>query len=223
MNARWLSVLVTTFALLVPSVIHAQGRGGPRWGQQAFPRDGACFYQDINFRGDYFCVRTGEDLASVPADMNDRISSVRLFGRADVTVFQNARFRGASARFGTSVRDLRSEGWNDRLSSFRVRAAAWAGGGRPPSWDPSPAPNAGACFFSEPNFRGQRFCLPRGASYSDMPRGFNDRISSIQLSGGATAMIFKDRDFRGPSARVNRDLRSLGGTWTDIVSSIRVF
>jgi hypothetical protein len=222
MNARWLSVVATIVTLLGPPAIHAQGRGVPRWGQDVFPRDGACFYQDINFRGQYFCAAVGQDVSGVPVDMNDRISSVRLFGRADVTVFRDARFRGASARFGTSVRDLRAEGWNDRLSSFRVRAGSWSGGGRPPEWG-NPQPNAGACFFSEPNFRGQRFCMPRGASYSEMPPGFNDRISSIQLRGNSTVMLFRDRDFRGASARVNRDLRSLGGTWSDIVSSIRVF
>jgi hypothetical protein len=58
--------------------------------------------------------------------MNDKISSIRVFGRADVTVFQDVRFSGRSVRIGGDVRNLKDEGWNDRISSLRVRGA---GGG----------------------------------------------------------------------------------------------
>ena len=84
------------------------------------PRDGACFYRDAGFRGDYFCVRAGEDLPWIPAGLNDEISSIRTFGRAEVTVYQDRRFSGRSERFGRDVFNLRNEGWNDRLSSLRV-------------------------------------------------------------------------------------------------------
>jgi len=56
----------------------------------------------------------------MPADMNDKISSIRTFGNVEVLVFQDASYRGRSERFDSSIRDLRAEGWNDRLSSIRV-------------------------------------------------------------------------------------------------------
>lgn len=92
-----------------------------RWGQDDFPRDGVCFFKDPNYHGDYFCARTGENLSFVPGGMNDRISSIRILGRAEVTVFRDARFSGRSERFRGDVRNLKEEGWNDLISSLRVR------------------------------------------------------------------------------------------------------
>jgi hypothetical protein len=69
--------------------------------------------------------------------MNDQISSIRVFGDAEVTVFQDRRFEGRSTRFSGDVRNLKDEGWNDRLSSLRVRGErgrgshARGGGGDP--------------------------------------------------------------------------------------------
>jgi hypothetical protein len=103
-------------ALAAPLTARAQ-----RWGSERPPRDGVCFYRDADFRGDYFCARAGETLASVPHELNNSISSIRIFGRAEVTVFRDFRFDGPSARFDDDVRNLRQEHWNDRISSIRVR------------------------------------------------------------------------------------------------------
>jgi hypothetical protein len=92
----------------------------PRWGRSGMPRAGACFYRDFNFRGDYFCAAPGEHIAFLTGGMNDQISSIRTFGDTEVTLFQDARFRGRWTRLEGDVRNLRSEGWNDRLSSIRV-------------------------------------------------------------------------------------------------------
>src|SRR5204862_72463 len=74
-----------------------------RWGRPTVPRDGACFYRDAGFRGDYFCVRAGEDLPYIPGGLNDEISSIRTFGRAVVTVYRDKRFSGRAERFGEDV------------------------------------------------------------------------------------------------------------------------
>ena len=108
--------LIGAFVVSIPAVASAQ----PRWGRPTVPRDGACFYRDAGFRGDYFCVRAGQDLQWIPGGLNDEISSIRTFGRAEVTVYRDRRFSGRSERFGRDVFNLRNEGWNDRLSSLRV-------------------------------------------------------------------------------------------------------
>jgi hypothetical protein len=96
-----------------------------RWGSGPVPRDGVCFYRDSDFRGDYFCARAGEDLSRLPGGMNDQISSLRVFGRGvEVTVYKDSGFDGRSTRFDYDVRNLRDEGWNDRISSIRVRATS---------------------------------------------------------------------------------------------------
>lgn len=114
--------LCTGLVLAASSTAMAQ-----RWGRDRSPRDGVCFYQDVDFRGDYFCIRAGQDFRALPLGMNDRISSLRVFGRADVTVFSNDRFGGRSARFDGDVRDLRLDIWNDRISSVRVRNGSGRG------------------------------------------------------------------------------------------------
>jgi hypothetical protein len=239
---RYRPILVSAVGiifLLASHVAYAQ----PRYGRGRLPNQGACFYEDVNYRGDYFCVRQGERLPSLPSGMGDRISSVRVLGAAEVTVFRDANMRGRSARFIDDVRNLKGEGWNDQISSLdvtsardysgyggpgrgRARGRAGRGGwdnNRPPVWGRNQAvPREGACFYEDANFRGQYFCVPRGGTYTALPRGFNDRISSVRVFG-AEVRIFQDRDFRGRSTAIRSDLANLRGNWGDSVSSIRVF
>jgi hypothetical protein len=193
----------------------------------------------------YFCVGQGDSLDRVPGGINDRISSIRLIGDVDVVVFRDARFRGQSARFSTDVRNLQREGWNDLVSSVRVANSSW-GAGRPyrgdrrdgdrrnedrgdradrddrlPVWGNDNMPREGACFFSEPEFRGQRFCVPRGGSYTGLPPGFNDRISSIRVQR-SVVMIFEDKDYDGRNLRITSNVPDLGRTWSNRLSSLRV-
>ncbi len=210
------AVLLACVAGVAPSA-DAQ----PRFGQGPQPRAGACFYEDANFRGDYFCVTAGEEVRQMPADMNDRISSIRLVGNATAVVYRDSRFRGQSARFEGDVRNLKREGWNDLVSSIRVSGSLF-GGVRPP-WAPGNGmPREGACFYSEANFRGQSFCVERGVSYPRLPAGFNDRVSSVRVRG-SVVMIFEDRDFDGQSMRITRDIRNLKGQFNDRLSSVRVY
>jgi hypothetical protein len=91
-----------------------------------------------------------------------------------------------------------------------------------PVWGREAIPREGACFYEDANFRGQYFCVPRGRTYASLPRGFNDRISSIRVFG-ASVQLYDDRDFRGRSTEIRRDNGDLKGRWRDTVSSIRVF
>lgn len=102
-------------SLLVTAPAYAQ-----RWGREATPRSGVCFYENINFGGRYFCSSTGESLSQVSSGNNDEVSSMRVFGDAVVTVYNDRNFRGQSRVVDTNVRDLRSLSFNDRISSYRV-------------------------------------------------------------------------------------------------------
>lgn len=115
--------MMRTLFVIVALLAASSTASAQRWGREATPGAGACFYQDANFRGDYFCARSGESISSMPNGMNDRISSIRLFGSAEVTVFKDVDFRGGSRRFDANIRNLVDEGWNDRISSLRVQAA----------------------------------------------------------------------------------------------------
>jgi hypothetical protein len=85
-------------------------------------------------------------------------------------------------------------------------------------------PSDGACFYRDVDFRGDYFCLPRGASYAMVPAGFNDQISSIRVISAGGVLISVDRDFGGGTARVTSDVPDLRrGVWNDKVSWIRVY
>jgi hypothetical protein len=127
MDRKIARVLLTSGLMLgAPSVLLAQ-----HWGHAKFPREGVCFFKDPNFRGDYFCADAGDSMSSVPDDMNDRISSIRIFGPAEVIVFRDVRFGGDSTRFRGDIGNLKDEGWNDRISSIRVRDSYDNDQGRP--------------------------------------------------------------------------------------------
>jgi hypothetical protein len=102
-----------------------------QWGRERAPRDGACFYKDPNYRGDYFCVAAGDELNRVPNDMNDQISSMKVFGRVEAIVYRDIRFDGRSSRFDSDIRNLKEEGWDDLISSIRVRSTGRGFGSRP--------------------------------------------------------------------------------------------
>ncbi len=101
----------------------------PVWGRGHRPDVGVCFYRDINFHGDYFCMERGMSYESLPPGFNDRISSVRIFRGAEVSIFNDSGFRGVNGTTRESIPDLRywrlptdpNRNWNDRISSIQVR------------------------------------------------------------------------------------------------------
>jgi hypothetical protein len=112
------ALILVGVVLAFPAAAFAQ-----RWGRERFPDAGACFFKDAGFRGEYFCIRAGDGVERLPDDMNDAITSVRVFGRAEVVVYRDIRFNGGSLRLDHSASNLRDENWNDRISSMRVQLA----------------------------------------------------------------------------------------------------
>jgi hypothetical protein len=108
--------------LATPFLVSVAPAYAQRWGREATPRSGVCFYQDINYGGRYFCSATGLSVGEVPSGTNDEISSIRIFGDAGVTVYRDPDLRGQSRFINSSISDLRSFGFNDRISSYEVDA-----------------------------------------------------------------------------------------------------
>jgi Peptidase inhibitor family I36 len=97
------------------------------------------------------------------------------------------------------------------------------------SWNDRAYPRAGACFFKDAGFQGDRFCVRRGDRLDALPGSFGDNISSVQLFGGAHVVVFNDRNFSGGSQEFKRpigDLREAkfrgGHTWNNRISSMIV-
>jgi hypothetical protein len=112
--------ITTGLCTAVAVVVTSSMAGAQNWGQPS-PRDGACFYEDVNYRGEYFCVEAGQDLATLPNGVAGRISSVRVFGSAEVQVYDESRYRGRSVAFDSDVRNLDRSDMNGQIASIRVR------------------------------------------------------------------------------------------------------
>jgi Peptidase inhibitor family I36 len=97
------------------------------------------------------------------------------------------------------------------------------------SWNQRPFPRAGACFFTDSRFRGNRFCVNRGDKLDRLPGNFGDNISSIQLFGNSRVTVFNDRNFTGGSQEFRSSIGDLrtqrfrdGHTWNNRISSLLV-
>jgi hypothetical protein len=101
-------------------------------------------------------------------------------------------------------------------------------------WGRPHPPQAGACFYKDSEFRGDFFCLKVGERWPSLPAGFNDKISSIRVFGGARARVFTDDRFGGPNQLIDHDVNDLrripiadsrfrNKNWNDRISSLAVF
>src|SRR4029450_3556616 len=89
--------------LIVVAPAYAQ-----RWGREATPRSGVCFYENINYGGRYFFPAAGAGTRHLSSANNAEISSIRIFGDAVVTVYRDPNFRGQSKVIDSNLSDLRS-------------------------------------------------------------------------------------------------------------------
>jgi hypothetical protein len=235
-------ILIASLGYISPEMV-AQQRNGR-------DRDMVCLYQDIHYQGWEQCYAAGDEIVDLRGRGN-AVSSIRIFGRARVIVFDDSQFRGTSDEFFNDVPDLDrrmmngSRSWNDRIGSLRV-AMGYAGPVRYPQPNPYPNPYPGnrdrdrnydpierdaICVFQDANFRGRSECFEAGIDVRDLNRvaGWNDRISSIRIIGRARAIFYENSAFRGERLVVDRDFSDLailrlrdGSNWNDQISSFEV-
>jgi hypothetical protein len=202
---------------------------------QEMPRNGACFYKDPNYHGDYFCANVGESYVNLPSGFNDRIRSVRILGGTRVRAFNDNYFGGADITFTNDAPDLRvvalgtTANWAERISSLHVGTAddrtyrQWGN-----------TANTGAivaCFFEHPNFIGRSFCVERGKSLDVLPGGFKDNVQSLRVVGNAEVQLFAGNNFTGRSASTRSDIAELRSwalpdnparRWGEDISSVKI-
>ncbi len=116
------------YVRLLTFVVLTTGAATLAFGQRGtVPRDGACFYTDINFRGHSFCLAAGES-GNVPFGFNDNIRSIRVFGRARVQFYNSANYSGVSGSTSRDIADLHmlrvpdnaNKNWSARITSVQV-------------------------------------------------------------------------------------------------------
>jgi hypothetical protein len=92
-----------------------------------FAEDRVCFYEHVDFRGNSECFDLGDDVSDLRSrGWNDRVSSVRIFGRVRVALFEHNNYGGQRLVIEGDVANLTQvafdgrSSWNDRVSSFRI-------------------------------------------------------------------------------------------------------
>jgi hypothetical protein len=199
-------------------------------------RDGdrVCFYRDIDYQGPSWCFRPGDELADL-RDRGNEISSIRIFGRARVIVYDLDEFMGVSDEFDMDVADLRlrsMEGrrnWNDRIDSFQVlggnRRGRGFGRGSSDRDDRNNRPARDRiCVYEDVNYGGRSQCWNAEEEERNLSgTGWNDRISSIRVFGRARLEVYRDANYRGERLRFDRDAADLAAiNWNDQISSFQV-
>jgi hypothetical protein len=139
MKNKLLALSLFSLFAVAGIISHAQAPGNPwaygrgpnnwdnTWNSRPAPGRGACFFTQAGFRGNKFCVRSGDRLPSLPGKFGDNISSIQVYGRGAVRVYNDRNFSGGSTTVAESVADLRTyrfrggHTWNNRISSVVVR------------------------------------------------------------------------------------------------------
>jgi hypothetical protein len=210
----------------------------PAAAQRARDDDRVCFYQHAQYQGKEWCYRPGDELADL-RDQRNEISSLRIFGRARVVVFDEREFAGASDEFDMDVPDLtlrNMEGrrnWNDRIESFMIadarggRRGGIFGRGRGDRRDDRDrlAVRDRICVYDGINYQGRSQCWDAGEEESNLNRtnGWNDHIVSVRVFGRTSVDVYRDANFRGQRLRIDRDIPNLAAVnWGSQISSFRV-
>lgn len=201
-------------------------------------RDRICVYQDIHYQGWEQCYSPGDEAVNLDK-RNKAISSIRIYGRARLTVYEETNFRGPSVEFSSDVPDLGlrvingSKPWSDHIQSLRVSSD-------PPSTGfrrdrdrerEEEAPRDGICVYERAEYQGRSQCWGADNEVRDLARAGNwsDKISSIRVFGRTLAVFYRDIDFRGERLTVDHDVPDLAQVstrglenWNDQISSQQV-
>ena len=227
--------------LVVLTVLGIWMTGVPAFAQQGRnnrndDRDGdrVCFYRDVQFEGPSWCYRPGDELADL-RDRGGEISSIRVFGRARVIVYDLDEFMGTSDEFDRDVADLRlrslegRRNWNDRIDSFQVvgfgrRGGGFGRGGDDRDGRDNRPSRDRICIYEDINYGGRSQCWNADEEENNLNGlGWNDRISSVRVFGRARVELYRDAGFRGGRVRLDRDAPDLNTmNWGDQISSFQV-
>lgn len=179
--------------------------------------DEACFYTGPNYSGTERCYGEGT-YNSLPAAINDRISSVRLFGDVQARLCVDASLGGVCRVVEFDTPNLPGA-INDRASSARV----FIPGPPVPPVPPLPPPVfTEACVYTGTNFAGTERCYDVGVR-NTLPPQLNDRISSVRVRGGARVRLCAETSLGGICRVIGVDSPTLPPQIDDRASSLEVF
>jgi len=174
------------------------------------PDTGVCVYSETDYKGASACFQDGSDGTSLDSGLNDKISSVKVFGGSQVILYKdgyNSEFlqiKENQANLGISY-----PAWDNTASSLQVRPSTWT----PPQ----------VCVYTEPDYKGSSSCYEDGSDIGGLC--LEDEISSVKVPDGLQVVLYKDRNFKGGFQQIKTDQANLGISypgWDNVASSLQV-
>jgi hypothetical protein len=176
--------------------------GVPTSAQSRWDGSGVTVYADPNFSGQTASFR--DDTPNmVPYNLNDKISSIQIPTGDTWEVCQDVDYGNRCQVLSSSVVDLRSIGWNDRISSLRRtndnngRFRDRRSGGRNVE-----GVGQGVVFYAQNGYRGASMLVTTASSNM----GFPARQGSVQLRGGGAWEVC---DGSGRCATIDQDVSNV--------------
>ena len=162
-----------------------------------------CFYTDVNYQGQSFCARPGEDHDIWQTDLNDKFSSVRVPHDIFVKAYTDDGFHGWSRMFTEDDSNLND--FNNQITSFVVGFSGVA------------------CFYTETLWKGSQFCAPYGDKIDVATNflSFNDKFQSIIIPDDLQVKAYRHARYEGTVESYDTPTRSFG-TFSNMISSFEV-
>ncbi len=175
-------------------------------------------FTNANFEGETASFRNDEpDLQGY--GLNDQISSILIPPGETWEICQDVKYGNRCQVITRSISDLRSIGWDNRISS--LRRTSQGGFGRGSSGVPGVGDRESVTLYKDTNFRGESASF-RDAVPDLVPFDLNDEISSIQIPPGQTWEVCQDIKFGNRCQVLSRSISDLGSIgWDDRISSLR--
>lgn len=172
-------------------------------------KSGACFFESDDYEGNRACyvleASDSESKSKLPSSVRNRVTSVRLYGDADVTMYDHSDYGGHSFRVLSNI--WKMDFYNDEISSFKIRHRTSANY---------------ACFYEHPGYRGTSRCVP-GNSQQNTFWSLDNDFSSVLIGGRAQVTMYTGDNFTSSNKIIDRsynDLQDIG--WDDRIDSAKV-
>jgi len=185
---------------------------------KANAQTGVTLYENVNYGGSSITLTSNvSDLRNVQGqNWNDRASSIKVSLGYTAIVYEDINYQGKSYIFTGDFSDFTKIGWNDKISSIRITTE------KPPP---------GVYLYDDKGYAGGEILLTSDAPdlrnvkgwKNESDTNWNDRVSSIKISPGCTAVIYDDVNYKGGSYVITSDISDLTTIgWNDRFSSIKI-
>jgi hypothetical protein len=179
---------------------------------RGLPSGSVLIFADPNFQGASRTVRDTADLR--PYGLNDLVSSIQIPSGEAWEVCQDVNFQNICQTLNGTVADLRTIGWDDRISSLRRVDGSFRNGGNRNDGYGNPRngggifagrqPSQGLIFYDGTGFRGTPTAVTNDAYNQISPLG-NRRARSVEVRSGTWQLC----DRTGRCTTINQSVSDL--------------